>query len=337
MKVLYVGSSKGTSLHRCLALQRLGHHVETIDTFEAISNIPFARAWSFRTGAFGLSTIVASYLERQIGKKRYDVALIDGGELIAPAAVFRLKENVGVVACYNCDNPFVAWDYRRWRLFRESLPFYDLFVTPRQSNVESAHQVGAQKVIRVDFAADEIAHRPQPLGPIDYERFGADVVFIGQWMPERGPFLYRLLKKGVPLKVFGPRWHKAPEYSAIKAHVSPDFLAGNDYSKAVQCAKIAIGLLSKGNEDLHTTRSLEIPALGALFCGERTVDHLRMYRDGKEAVFWDDADECAAHCLSLLKNPGRIKSIASAGHRRVHENKAFNEPLMARIMREAIA
>ena len=160
---------------------------------------------------------------------------------------------------------------------------------------------------------------------------------MGVWMPERGPFMARLIERGVPLRIFGPRWEKAADYSLLKPHIAGGWVAEEAYAKAVQGAKIAIGMLSKGNEDLHTTRSMEIPAMGVLLCAERTSDHMGMYRDGEEAVFWRDADECADQCLALLADPDRIKAIAEAGHRRVIQNKAFNEPLMAQVIDEALA
>ena len=103
-------------------------------------------------------------------------------------------------------------------------------------------------------------------------------------MPERGPFLLRLVERGVPLRIYGARWNLAPEYERLRACVASGNLVGDDYVKAIRGAEIAIGLLSKGNEDLHTTRSLEIPAIGTLFCAERTSEHLAMYEDGEEAV-----------------------------------------------------
>ena len=111
---------------------------------------------------------------------------------------------------------------------------------------------------------------------------------------------------------------------------------GDDYVKAIRGAEIAIGLLSKGNEDLHTTRSLEIPAIGTLFCAERTSEHLAMYEDGEEAVFFDSADECADLCLALLAQPDRIAKIAAAGLRRVRRNGDFNERLLSKIINAAL-
>ncbi|MCK1616111.1 glycosyltransferase family 1 protein [Bradyrhizobium sp. 159] len=183
------------------------------------------------------------------------------------------------------------------------------------------------------FAADEIAHRSVDLSAAEKAKFTSQVSFIGTWMPERGPFLRHLIDRGVPLTIFGPRWDKAPEFSALKQHVRLGALSPEDYVKAVQCTSIAIGLLSKGNEDLHTTRSIEIPAIGTLFCAERTSEHIEMYTEGEEAIFWNSVEECANKCLGLLEDPPRIARISRAGHARALQNGYFNENLVNSVLR----
>ena len=182
-------------------------------------------------------------------------------------------------------------------------------------------------------AADELMHRPIELTTDEQRRFASDVVFVGVWMPERGPFLLRLIERGVPLRIFGGRWSKAPEFSRLGPHVVEGDLKSMDYVKAIRAASIAIGLTSKGNADLYTTRSLEIPAIGTLFCAERTPAHLAMYEDGVEAVFWKDADDCADQCLALLQDRALIQRIAAAGHARVHANGDFNEKFAGKVLR----
>ncbi|WP_407117229.1 glycosyltransferase [Bradyrhizobium sp. LMG 9283] len=183
------------------------------------------------------------------------------------------------------------------------------------------------------FAADEIAHVPRTLPAAERAHFASQVSFVGTWMPERGSFLRDLIDRGVPLTIFGPRWHKAPEFSALKGHVRLGTLSSEDYVKAVQCTSIAIGLLSKGNEDLHTTRSVEIPSIGTLLCAERTSEHLAMYREDEEAIFWENAEECANKCLDLLKDPIRIAKISRAGQARALLNRYFNENLVSSVLR----
>jgi hypothetical protein len=91
-------------------------------------------------------------------------------------------------------------------------------------------------------------------------------------------------------------------------------------------------LLSKGNRDLHTTRSLEIPALGGLLCAERTSEHLDMYLEGQEALFWNNAEECAMLCHSMLTNESSRKSIAEFGRQRVMLNGHYNEKVLEGIL-----
>ncbi len=337
MKILYIGPETGTAVQRINAFRRLGHEVRSLDPWEPVDSLPIVPerltdAWVVRTGALGLGGLVENWMFRQIGDATYDVVFVDHGELVNASCVKRLKKVARAVVNYNQDNPYVSRDMRKWRMFIKALPHYDLAATPRSSSVAPAKRTGARRVLEVRFAADEAVHRPIELSAQDRARFDAKVAFVGTWMPERGPFMRRLVERGVPLRIYGPRWNKAPEYKSFQSHVTLGSLDGDDYVKAVRGAQIAIGLLSKGNEDLHTTRSLEIPAVGTLLCAERTSEHLAMYEDGEEAVFFDDADDCADRCLALLQDPERIKAIAAAGRRRVIQNGDFNEMLMSKIV-----
>ena len=143
-------------------------------------------------------------------------------------------------------------------------------------------------------------------------------------MPERGPIMQRLVERGVPLRIYGLRWSKAPEYTVLEPHISGGPMVGDDYAKALQGAQIAIGLLSKGNEDLHTTRSLEIPAMGVLLCAERTSDHLAMYEDGRRGGCSGTTRMSApTGAWNCWPTPDRIARIAAAGHRRVPEEQGL--------------
>lgn len=108
------------------------------------------------------------------------------------------------------------------------------------------------------------------------------------------------------------------------------------YASAIAAAKISLGLLSKGNRDLHTRRSVEIPSIGGLLCAERTSEHLALYDEGTEAVFWNDAAECAAQCHRLLADDDLRASISKRGHHRALRNNLFNEPLMASIVKAVL-
>lgn len=337
MKILAITTigGFGTVNSRVGALRRLGHDVDVINPRHALPPFLLADYWRFHTAAFGFAGIVKRHVLRRMGESSYDLVFVDIGDLVGAPLVRALKRKAKLVVCFNQDNPFAGRDGHRWRLFLKALPLYDLLAFPRDSSVEAARQHGAQHVIRIFHPADELTARPIALSDEDRRKFGSEVAFIGSWMPERGPFMKRLLELGVPLRIFGPRWHKAPEIEFLREHLTPGPLEGDDYVKAIAASKISLALLSKGNEDLHTTRSTEIPAIGSLLCGERTSDHLEMYVEDEEAVFFDTADECARKCFALLSDPERLGRIAAAGQRRAHRNGTFNETQLNIILQSA--
>lgn len=336
MKILYIGPRSGTAEHRIHALERLGHQVTVVDADGALPFRRFVDIWCFHTGSFGLNWFIKRYILSQVKGLTFDLVFVDHGEEIGPATVVAFRKIAKLVVNYNQDNPYVPRDGLRYRLFLKALPYYDLIATHRLSSAQAARRAGARRVLQVREAADEVVHRPIALTDEDRARYSAQVAFIGTWMPERGPFMLRLVERGVPLRIYGGRWNKAPEYEKLRPYIVLGNLEGDDYVKAIRGAQIALGLLSKGNEDLHTTRSFEIPAIGTLFCAERTTDHLDMYREGEEAVFFDGPDECADRCLSLLAQPERINQIAAAGLSRVRRNGDFNEKLLTRILDAAL-
>jgi hypothetical protein len=183
---------------------------------------------------------------------------------------------------------------------------------------------------------DEVAHARLPYSAEDEKSWSSEVVFVGTWMPERGPFMVELIRRGVPLAIYGNRWEKAPEWPAIKPHWRPASAAGPNYIRAIQYAKVAIGMLSKGNRDLHTTRSAEIPFIGTPFCAERTREHAQMFEEGEEALFWSNAGECAGACFALLDNASRRGKMAAAARARVEALALGNEAVCADIL-EAVA
>jgi hypothetical protein len=79
---------------------------------------------------------------------------------------------------------------------------------------------------------------------------------------------------------------------------------------------------------------MEIPALGGLLCAERTAEHLDLYIEGKEALFWDSVEECAAACSHILTNEELRKQIAAAGQARSVANGNTNENVMRAIVEE---
>ena len=72
--------------------------------------------------------------------------------------------------------------------------------------------------------------------------------------------------------------------------------------------------------------------IGGFLCAERTEEHLAMYKEDEEAVFWSTPEECAEKCFALLADEERRNRIAEAGRRRCMNSGYLNEPVMRRIL-----
>jgi spore maturation protein CgeB len=332
LSILYIGSRYGTSLDRANALRRLGHRVEHINVRELLPATLWIDRIIWRVGGQYLSPWILRSLPTILHGKTFDLCYVDGGECVSPSVIELLRLHAAKIVNYNIDDPLGLRDVARFAAYRRSVPFYDLCVVVRAENVAEARQLGAKDVMRVYRSSDEIAHAPRVITQQDSKEWRADVLFLGTWFPERGPFLLELIELGVPLTIRGANWRKAREWGALKPYFKGGQLEGDNYALALQCAKVNLGLLSKGNRDLHTTRSLEIPALGALLCAERTTEHLGMYVEGEDALFWDGAQECANVCHEALRDDVRRRKIAAAGHARSIVNGNHNERVMKAVV-----
>ena len=336
MEILFLGYSSGTSAHRMGAFQRLGHNVTHIDPWRYLASNSFLASLThkitYHLGSGLLEPRVLHKLSLELQSKNYDFVWNDQNELIGPRTAKMLKTHSNFMVAYSNDDPFGERDKQRFSLYRKAIRYYDLTVVCREPNISEAYEHGAVNVHRIYLSADEIAHQRQLLSSEEKKQWGSNVVFVGTWMPERGPFLKSLIALGVPLSIYGNRWEKAPEWGVLRKAWRGPGLLPTDYVKAIQSAKICLGLLSKGNRDLHTRRSVEIPYIGSLLCAERTKEHIAMYQEDTEAVFWSSPEECAEKCLDLLKKDAKRREIARAGHKRCLQNGYLNEKVLGQII-----
>lgn len=332
LNILYLGPISGTCLDRANALRRLGHQVTHVDLRSLLPKTSWIDKVTWHLGGNLLASLLIPNLGKALKDERYDLCWVDGGEWVTPKVIKLLRRHAQKIVSYSIDDPLGPRDGPRFKAYRQSLSCYDLCVVMRSQNVDEAKALGAKNVMRVFMTADEITHAPRSLTAGDYKQWSSEVLFVGTWMLERGSFLLELIKLDVPLTIRGSNWHKAPEWAKLKAYWMGGSITDDDYAKAIQSAKVNLGLLSKGNRDLHTTRSLEIPALGGLLCAERTSEHTQMYDEGTEALFWSDSEECAAMCKLALADETRRQAIANAGKQRLHRNGHLNQKLMQLII-----
>lgn len=338
LRILYIGTISGTCLDRANAYRRMGHEVVHLDMRQWLHSSAWVDRITWRIGGHVFSPWLAKRMSQAIRTQQpFDLCHVDNGEWMTPQVIGVLRAACCQIINYNIDDPTGPRDRARFSAYRCAASNYDLLAVVREENVSECRQLGARRVLRVWRSADELSHAPRLMTPQSREKWHSEVLFLGTWMPERGPFLLDLIRRGVPLTIRGSQWHKAPEWSQLQPYWKGGAIGGDDYAYAIQGARICLGLLSKGNRDLHTTRSLEVPSLGGLLCAERTSEHQSLYVENEEAVFWRDADECARVCLSLLRDEERRQQMAQRGRQRFLHSGYANESVLRQILQEVNA
>jgi spore maturation protein CgeB len=342
-KILYVGAPAGTAQMRADALRRLGCQVEQVDPLQAMArcfaHFPWAFDQEWRIGYQFSAALIAAGLPAVLRARNFsgaDLCWVDNGERLNAKAV-RFLKTIAPVILFNHDDPTGTRDGYRFSTLKKALRYYDLVALVREQNIVEARALGATHLWLSGMSYDEIRHAPPEPDWIDMPNYVSEVAFVGTHIPgeQRDEFIYQLIKRGVPLAIWGARWQRSRYWDALKAHYRGEELLGLSYVAALRGAKVCLGLLSKGNRDEITTRSYEIPYAGGLLCAERTDAHLKLYQEDREAVFFSSVDECAEKCLTLLQDDAKREQIRQAGMSRVRSSRVGHEDRLRDILQEA--
>jgi spore maturation protein CgeB len=344
MNILYLGSmaAGATSRHRADALRRCGHLVDALDLADALGpalqGIVLPRV-HYGTGFRLIQSKVLAIIQSNADRlSRSDVVWIDSGELVGPRILEQIRRLGPKIVLFNADDPTGGRDGRRFDSLVAALPLYDLCVTVRDETLAEFRQRGA-RAIKTWRGVDEIVHAPRaPEEQSEASRNNA-LVFVGTWMrgENREAVLAQLAKAGLPLSIHGDRWQRSPLWSTLKPHWKGGGLHDRPYALALSSASACLGFLSQGNRDLHTHRSLEIPYTGGVLIAQRTSEHVAMYREDEEALFWDDADECVRQCRRVLADPALGARLRTAGIARARQLGVGNQTVVSTILDELMS
>ena len=189
-------------------------------------------------------------------------------------------------------------------------------------------KLGAKNVFFVNNSYSEVFHKPYTLTEEEKNELGGDVGFIGAWEEERCKSILYLVNHGVKVKVFGDaKWNKYANYSP-NLTIMGRLLTKEDYCKSLHAFRISLCFLRKMNFDTQTTRSVEIPACGGFMMAERTEEHLNLFEENKEAIYFSTDEELLKKCLYYLVNVEERNKIAVAGRERAVMSGYSNEDMI---------
>lgn len=322
MRILFVGPlwPGSTSVQRKDALKEIEHEVTEVDTTpflprEAFLPLRFLVKLSERIGCPLDLTAANRQMIDHVAYQRFDLIFIEKGLTIKPETLKRVKQlqpNCFLVA-YSPDDMMLTGNQSRRYL--DSIALYDLHVTTKSYNVAELKAWGAKDVYFVANAFDPKTHHPYRLNKMEQDYWKADVGFVGAYELPRYQMMLTLARVGIVVTVRGPGWEPY-----IDQHenfiVKPGWVYEENYSKCICATKINLGFLRKSARDLQTTRSIEIPACGAFMLAERTEEHLNLFVEDQEAVFFADEEELIKKVIYYLANDDKRQQIALNGRER---------------------
>lgn len=323
MKLLFAGDLNwhGRTAQRCRAFEEVGVEVMRVPTFP-IGQIPgvskpptlLERAAS-KAGVPFDTTGANRRLVEIAAEWQPDVVWLEKGIMIRAGTLRALRRAAPLtrIASYS-EDPMCLPQYYSWH-YRRGLREYDVVFTPKQIDVERLPALGARRVARVDMGYDPEIHRPMELSPEERARWGADVAFTGTYEAERALLLLELARSGAQVRVWGHGWqHWRPAHPNLRVEKRPAY--HDDYARVISASRINLGFLRAANFDLHTCRSVEIPACGAFMLAERSTDHERMFVEAAEVELFSGRDELIDKTHRYLNDEDARARIAAAGRER---------------------
>jgi spore maturation protein CgeB len=190
--------------------------------------------------------------------------------------------------------------------------------------------------MEIRFTYEPTVHYAPPAGRKDTKR-DRNVSFIGTPYDNRGDFLTRLWRAGVPVDISGsrPHWQAALPPDAFPAVFRLGELKGAAYREAIWRSRINLAFVTHSNRDQVAHKSFEITACGGFLLAERTPEHQACFREDEEAVFFSDFDECRAKINRYLNDEPARAAIAAAGQRRAWTSGYDNDSVLRRLLTRA--
>lgn len=245
-----------------------------------------------------------------------DLLFVFKGDSVAAATVEAARAGGAVTINFYPDTGFVG-------CAADAIAIYDWVFTTKPAQLDFLKKRhGYTNAEFLTHAFDPEIHAAPQMGESDRERYSCDVVFIGNTSSKKEKILDHIIGAlpDTNFKIWGAEgWRKAPGHVREAYRGSPVW--GQEYAKAINGAKINLGLLYEGSpgapaEDVITARTFEVPAAGGFMLHERTDEAMQYFEDGRECAFFDDARDLVDKIQYYLLHENERHAIAEAGRQR---------------------
>jgi spore maturation protein CgeB len=328
LKIVYAAglSPNDSALYRLWALERLGHCVVPLNTYEYTRTDTVIEKLAFRLAAGPAVNRLNRDLLQMVEREKPDVVWTDKMLGMQPETLKKLREMGVATVSYMIDNPFGTRQDPGWRLYMKDIPYYDLHVVQRDANIADYRARGARDVIKIQTAYEPTIHFPPPVGWSDADR-DREVSFLGTPYDDRAETLAWLHGQELPVIISGNdrQWKRALGGEMFSRLYREGELYLQQYREAIWRSKINLSFLTWANKDEFVHKSFEIAGCGGFLLAERSEGHMLRFREDEEAVFFTGRAELEAKIRRYLPDEaGRVR-IAAAGRERARRDGYHND------------
>ncbi|HHZ64992.1 MAG TPA: hypothetical protein EYN51_05765 [Flavobacteriales bacterium] len=255
-------------------------------------------------------------LLRKIKKTRSKVVYVIKGYFLMPRTIDEIKEQGKHVMCFYPDDPFSTSFGSSNAYVRSSINHFSTYLIWHKELIKSIKDTGCENVFYIPFAVDpDIITPPANFPDNAPEDDYYDVSFIGNSDRERIDVIKRISEqlngwKGKKV-VFGNGWKGIEGFDCMPS------IGGVNYLQTMHRSKVNLNILRDQNKNSHNMRTFEIPGAGGFMLHEYSEEAAGFFKEGKEAEFFRDVEECSDKIRFYLKNDELRSKIARAGYEKI--------------------
>lgn len=335
-KLLMVDKKSGNTASRARGAEMAGWDVHWVEPYwdDGLGRVSLGLQFRAKNGiaisAWNKSIIQAAQWFKAT------VLWVEAPQFIFPETLKQIKESTGaMLVCAYSDDPRSS--VNKSRHFENSKTLYDVIFATKDDLLQQLMGDNVRCVAKFWKGFDPDRIRPRQLATEEYKRWWTDILFIGHVdkvgkSSKRQPIMEKIASNFSNFNVYGRSWGMMPVSEKLGSCIEPYQLDSIDYSQAISATKIALQIPSRLQRDTHSSRSIEIPACRTLMLAERTVDHLFLFEEDKEAIYFSCMDELIDKARFYINNESAREKIAQAGYRRCLDSGYSNYERMREML-----
>jgi len=296
-----------------LALQQLGFTVTPLDYYRHVSSGSRVARSARHRFAWGLEISRLNHELVAAARGEFDWIWIEKGVWIIPETLAAIQSPGRRLIHYTPDSMFYV---NKSRHFMQSIPQYDVLITPKRFEIDLYRRHGARRVMLLLHGYDQRLFRPLPSSTPDLESYSSDLCFVGRYEPHYRRRIHAAAETRAEVAVWGAWGRAARVRPWLRGVLRGGGVWDEDYVRVLNGAKIGLGLLTRLAPDESTTRTFEIPACGTMLLAERSREHSELFEEGQEAEFFTSDGEMQEKIRWYLSHDKERSKIAAAGHAR---------------------